>query len=111
MILLKLYVDDLNQAGLCLPLGSKYVRGKLYIPGQGWRGRSRPGDALTYNERKQIEKEAEDTFRQGGTQDDREKASTQIYREIANEVKPKSIRMKEDTPSNHDNEGLPILDT
>ena len=37
-VLLKLYVDDLNQAGLCLPLGTRYIKGKLYIPGQGWRG-------------------------------------------------------------------------
>ena len=30
--LLKLYVDDLNQAGLCLPLGTWYSSGKIYIP-------------------------------------------------------------------------------
>ena len=46
IVLLKIYVDDLNQAGLCLPLGSRYTRGKLYIPGQGWRGRASPGEAL-----------------------------------------------------------------
>ena len=34
-ILLKLYVDDLNQVGECLPLGSQYKEGTLYVPGQG----------------------------------------------------------------------------
>ena len=56
-VLLKIYVDDLNQAGLCLPLGTRYARGKLYIPGHGWRGRASPGQALTYQERKTIEEE------------------------------------------------------
>ena len=30
---------------------------------------------------------------------------------LANDILPKSIRMKEDTPWNHSNQRLPILDT
>ena len=33
IVLLMIYVDNLNQAGLCLPLGTRYAKGKLYIPG------------------------------------------------------------------------------
>ena len=41
--LLKVYVDDLNQVERCLPVGSRYEAGKLYIPREGWKGRSPPG--------------------------------------------------------------------
>ena len=34
-ILLKIYVDDLNQVGLRLPYGSIFRKEKLYIPGEG----------------------------------------------------------------------------
>ena len=52
IVLMKLYVDDLNQAGYCLPFGSRYVNGKIYIPSLGWKGRSEPGQALTNIEKK-----------------------------------------------------------
>ena len=68
-MLMKLYVDDLNQAGFCLPLGTRYVRGKLYMPGLGWRGRAKPGEALTREEAKQIENEADNENSNGGTQE------------------------------------------
>ena len=55
----------------------------------------------------EAEKEA-NTFQ---TQEEREKRSAAIYRIIANEVKPRSIKMKEDIPYNHHNQLLPILDT
>ena len=38
VVLFKIYVDDHNQAGWCLPYGTLYTAGKLYIPGKGWRG-------------------------------------------------------------------------
>ena len=34
-----------------------------------------------------------------------------VYRSIANDLLPKSVRMKEDTPGAHPNGRLPILDT
>ena len=111
VVLMKLYVDDLNQAGYCLPIGSRYIKGKLYIPGIGWKGRSKPGQALTYLEKKEIENDCNNLNSLGGTQAVREKNSAEIYRVIANECKPKSIRMKEDIPANHDNGRIPILDT
>ena len=36
-LLMKLFVEVLNQAGECLPYGSKYKDGVLYIP-EGWKG-------------------------------------------------------------------------
>ena len=38
VVLLKIYVDDQNQSGWTLPYGAKYYKGKLFIPGLGWRG-------------------------------------------------------------------------
>ena len=32
LILLKVYVDDLNQVGKCLPVRTRYIAGKLFIP-------------------------------------------------------------------------------
>ena len=55
----------------------------------------------------EVEKEA-NTFQ---SQEERERRSAALYRIIANEVKPQSIRMKEDIPYNHHNQLLPILDT
>ena len=100
IVLLKIYVDDLNQAGFCLPLGSRYARGKLYIPGQGWRGRASPGQALSYQEKKAIEDEGNAEKEAGGDQCQRELNSARIFRQIANDVLPKTIRMKEDIPGN-----------
>ena len=33
--MLKVYVDDLNQVGKCLPYGTQYHNGKLFLPGEG----------------------------------------------------------------------------
>ena len=111
IVLLKIYVDDLNQAGLCLPLGTRYARGKLYIPGQGWRGRASPGQALSYQEKKAIEDEGNAEKEAGGDQYLREINSAKIFRQIANDILPKTIRMKEDIPGNHSTKCIPILDT
>ena len=54
-VLLKVYVDDCNQAGARLPYGTQYVGGKLYLPGEGWRGRSPPGQKLSAEQREQVE--------------------------------------------------------
>ena len=111
IVLLKIYVDDLNQARLCLPFGTRYIRGKIYIPGQGWKGRAKAGDALSPEEKRSIELEANARHALGGTQAQREKESAIVYRLIANDILPRSIRMKEDIPSNHPSGCLPILDT
>ena len=47
----------------------------------------------------------------GGTQQEREQNSAEIYRQLANEFLPRSVVMKEDTPGNHPYYKLPILDT
>ena len=44
-------------------------------------------------------------------QETRERNSAAIYRTIANEVRPRSILMKEDVVWNHQDRLLPILDT
>ena len=38
VVLLKVYVDDQNQAGWTFPYGTMYLKGKIHIPGLGWRG-------------------------------------------------------------------------
>ena len=111
ILVMKIYVDDLNQVGYCLPIGSRYVNGKLYIPGKGWRGRAAKGQALPPERLREIEQEAEEAHALGGNQEKREAESASIYRMIANEVRPLSIKMKEDVPDNHPNKMLPILDT
>ena len=45
------------------------------------------------------------------TRQDKEAWLAAIYREIANDILPTSVRMKEDTPDAHTNGKLPILDT
>ena len=42
---------------------------------------------------------------------EREAWSAAIFRSIANDLLPKSVRMKEDVPGAHPNGRLPILDT
>ena len=108
---MKVYVDDLNQGVSLLPYGTIYVDGKLYRPGMGWTGRSFKGKAMTKEEREQIENRAEEANRQEHTQVEKEKYSAKIFREIANTCKPRSIRMVEDLPGNHETGYLPILDT
>ena len=49
--LLKVYVDDIDIAAPKLPYGSQYAGGKLYIPGEGWRGRSPKGQKLSIDEK------------------------------------------------------------
>ena len=46
-MLLKIYVDDSNQAGKCIPYGTKYHKGRLYIPKVGWKGRRIVGTVLS----------------------------------------------------------------
>ena len=109
-ILLKLYVDDLNQAGECLPFGSQYKEGTLYVPGQGWRGRSYKGTRMTKEEKEQMVRTAEEMAASNYSQGDRERYSASIYRQLANDLCPKSVRMVEDVPANHESGWLPILD-
>ena len=66
ILLMKIYVDDLNQVGYCLPIGSRYTNGKLYIPGQGWRGRAARGQAIPPKRIKEIKCEAEEAKILGG---------------------------------------------
>ena len=108
---MKIYVDDLNQAGFCLPLGSVYHHGKLFIPGKGWCGRSHKGKALSQEQKTQIELEGQAKNLEMSSQTERERWSAAIYREVAIECLPRSVRMKEDTPGNHPDRMLPILDT
>ena len=108
--LLKLYVDDLNQAGYCLPLGTWFKDGKIYLPGIGWRGRCRNGTRLSKEQMEEIARTAEEENARTHTVEDRERHSASIYREIANTIRPRSVRMKEDIPANHPSGMLPILD-
>ena len=54
-ILLKIYVDDLNQVELRLPYGSIYRKGRLHIPGVDWIGKAGRGLALSRTEKEEIE--------------------------------------------------------
>ena len=110
-VLLKIYMDDLNQAGWCLPLGTFYKDGKMFVPKVGWRGRFYQGKKLSKNEMEAIEVEAIRINNSNYTRDEREAWSAGIYKQIANEVMPDSVKMKEDTPGKHQNGLLPILDT
>ena len=110
-VLLKVYVDDCNQAGAKLPYGTQYAGGKLYLPGEGWRGRSPPGQTLKPEEKKDTQGIAEEMNARERTQGDEDKHTASIYRMIANSCLPNSIKMKEDTCFHHGNGRLPILDT
>ena len=57
VVLFKIYVDDHNQAGWCLPYGTLYTSGKLYIPGKGWRGR--PNTVIDDQTKLDIEERAD----------------------------------------------------
>ena len=48
---------------------------------------------------------------QGASQIECERVLAAIFRTIANEMMPRCIRLKEDTPGNHSNGMIPILDT
>ena len=81
---LKLYVDDLNQVGYCLPIGTWYQEGKMYIPGRGWTGRSQNGCGLTQEELRMIQQEADKEANTFQSQEERERRSAALYRIIAN---------------------------
>ena len=66
---------------------------------------------MTREEVLQIETDAEDLAQSDHTTADRELASAKIFREIANIILPRSIKMVEDTPHGHPSGYLPILDT
>ena len=108
---MKIYVDDLNQVGLRLPYGSIFRKGKLYIPGEGWKGRATKGQAMSKEEKEALETEANLLALEDRTIAQEEAASARIYREVANSILPSSVRMKEDVPSNHPSGAIPILDT
>ena len=108
---IKIYVDDKNQAGSCLPYGTKFVNGRLYRPGIGWTGKFWNGQALSRQEMDDIRIEAERLAASEYSREDKERASAQVFREIANMCKPRSIKMVEDIPQNHSSGFLPILDT
>ena len=63
------------------------------------------------DEKEAIKLEADEMNSKEVTIKETENWSAQIFRMIANDILPNSIRMKEDTPWNHDNQRLPILDT
>ena len=60
---------------------------------------------------REIEVQAEWRQAQPHSQEEREAWSAEVYRTIANEVLPTSVRMKEDVPGNYPSGLLPILDT
>ena len=92
-------------------MGAWYNMGKMYIPGKGWVRRSLNGSCLTLDELKVIQEQSESKNKGIYSQEERERESAKIYVIIANEIRPKSIKMKEDISWNHDNNLLPILDT
>ena len=59
----------------------------------------------------EIVEQAEQMAAGEHTLEDRERASARVFREIANTILPRSVRMVEDTPWNHQSGYLPILDT
>ena len=69
------------------------------------------GFKLSKAEMDTIAKEAEEQHSTQHTRADRERHSAMVFRTIANEVVPDSVRMKEDVPANHPSGLLPILDT
>ena len=87
-VLLKIYVDDLNQAGWCLPLGTFYKDGKMFVPKVGWRGRFYQGKKLSKNETEAIMVEAIRINYSNHTRDEREAWSAGIYKQIAKKVMP-----------------------
>ena len=97
--------------GQCLPYGTWYEHGKLYIPGKGWYRRSYNGHGMSQKKIKEIEKESNRKASIGSTKDIIERESASIYQTIANECIPGSVRMVVDIPGNHATGKLPILDT
>ena len=58
-----------------------------------------------------IREEADRKAASVHTREERERASAEVFRNIANTCKPRSVRMVEDIPLNHQSGYLPILDT
>jgi hypothetical protein len=83
LVLLQRYVDDVNGAG------SKLDRGTAVVVREG---------------QAELEVREEDT----ASEDDA--FTAKVYQAVANTIRPKSIRMTVDYPSNHASQKLPILD-
>ena len=66
---------------------------------------------LTKEEKETIAEEAENLNISDYTLKEEENWSAKVYRILANDILPKPIRMKKDTPWHHSNLKLPILDT
>ena len=94
-VLLKVYVDDCNQAGARLPYGTQYAGGKLYLPGEGWRGRSPPGQKLSAEQKEQVETDAEEMFARERTTGEEDK-HTEIGEEVKENVDQKESRDHEE---------------
>ena len=58
-VLLKVYDDNINQARYYHPLGSKCVKGRLYIPIIGLRSRRHKGIPITQEQKQQIKIKAD----------------------------------------------------
>ena len=86
-------------------------QGDYPSPGIGWTGKAWAGQKLSNEEKKSVENEAECDAASEYSISDRENNSAMVFKQIANTILPKSIRMVEDTPHNHSNGYLPILDT
>ena len=110
MEVMKLYVDDFNQIGYCLPVGAWYCNGKMFLPGLGWRGKFYSGCTLDKDRLAEVEARAMEQST-NMDQEARERNSAAIYRCIVNEVRPRSIVMKENILWNHEGRLLLVLDT
>lgn len=77
----------------------------------GWRGRLTRGAQILEEEKKKIEQEADNKLTSNYTWDQRKAWLVAVYRDIANYLFPRSVKMKEGIPGAHNNKRLPILDT
>ena len=66
---------------------------------------------MTESEKKRLETKANNKAESQHSVEDRERASAAVFRTIANTILPRSIRMVEDVPWNHQSLYLPILET
>ena len=93
------------------PSRTYYSNGRMYRPRYGWSGKSYPENRINKTEKLEIERDSIERSERQVSRDIIEKESAEIYRRIANECLPSSIRMVEDVPSKHSTGKLPILDT
>ena len=84
--------------------------GKIYFPRKGLTGRQYNGTEMSKQEIIDIEKEADRLKESGYTQEKRDNYSAKVYRLLANEIKPRRIKMKQDVHWNHFDGYRPILD-